>query len=158
MLFVDLVGSTALAARCPPTDVVALLNRFFSIVVDVVEEHGGGVNKFEGDAALCVFGAPVPRDDPAGAALCCARLLADRLAYKVGEAAEVNLHSRVPAGPALIAWEADRVIQYRIVDLKEGDNPLTWAVEGPQFPNFTLTAARMSSGRFAFSNTTSQLR
>ena len=76
------------------------------------------------------------------------RLLADRLTYKVGETAKVNLHSRVPAGPALIAWEADRVIQYRIVDLKEGDNPLTWAVEGPQFPNFTLTAARMSAERF----------
>jgi uncharacterized protein YfaS (alpha-2-macroglobulin family)/TolA-binding protein len=76
------------------------------------------------------------------------RLLADRLSYKVGETAKVNLHSRVPAGPALIAWEADRIIQYRISDLKEGENPLEWAVEGPQFPNFTLTAARMSSGRF----------
>ena len=76
------------------------------------------------------------------------RLLADRLTYKVGESARVTLHSRVPAGPALIAWEADRVIRYRIAELKEGDNPLTWAVEGPQFPNFTLTAARMSAGRF----------
>ncbi len=76
------------------------------------------------------------------------RLLADRLTYRVGETAQVKLHSRVSAGPALIAWEADRVIQYRIVDLKEGDNPLTWAVEGPQFPNFTLTAARMSPRRF----------
>jgi len=64
------------------------------------------------------------------------RLLADRLTYQVGETAEVRLHSRVPAGPALIALEADRVIRYRIAELKEGDNPLTWAVEGPQFPNF----------------------
>ncbi|HEY2155253.1 MAG TPA: hypothetical protein VGH33_06460, partial [Isosphaeraceae bacterium] len=76
------------------------------------------------------------------------RLLTDRLSYRVGEMARVNLHSRVPSGPALLAWEADRVIQYRIVDLKEGENPLTWTVEGPQFPNFTLTAARMSTGRF----------
>ncbi len=76
------------------------------------------------------------------------RLLADRLSYRVGETAQVTIHSRVPSGPALISWEADRVIQYRIVDLKEGENPLTWAVEGPQFPNFTLTAARMSTGRF----------
>ncbi len=76
------------------------------------------------------------------------RLLADRLSYRVGETARVNLHSRVPSGPALLAWEADRVIQYRIVDLKAGDNPLTWPVEGPQSPNFTLTAARMSTGRF----------
>jgi adenylate cyclase len=41
------------------------------------------VNKFEGDAALCVFGAPVPRDDPAGAALCTARKVAARLASDV---------------------------------------------------------------------------
>ena len=37
---------------------MALLNRFFSIVVEEVEAHCGWVNKFEGDAALCVFGAP----------------------------------------------------------------------------------------------------
>ena len=52
-----------------PHEVVALLNRFFSIVVEVVEEHGGWVNKFEGDAALCVFGAPSARPDAAGDAL-----------------------------------------------------------------------------------------
>jgi adenylate cyclase len=35
--------------------VVSLLNGFFRVVVDVVEAHGGAVNKFQGDAALCVF-------------------------------------------------------------------------------------------------------
>ena len=49
----------------PPQEVVELLNGFFGIVVEVVDEHGGWVNKFEGDAALAVFGAPVPLDDPA---------------------------------------------------------------------------------------------
>ena len=44
-----------------------MLNRFFGIVVDAVESAGGLVNKFEGDAALCVFGAPVDLDDPATA-------------------------------------------------------------------------------------------
>jgi len=39
-LFIDLVGSTALAARRSPEEVVSLLNRFFVVVVDVVEEHG----------------------------------------------------------------------------------------------------------------------
>jgi adenylate cyclase len=69
----------------PPTEVVRLLNRFFRIVVEVVEADGGLVNKFEGDAALCVFGAPVPRDDPAGDALRCARVLAGRLSSEVPE-------------------------------------------------------------------------
>jgi adenylate cyclase len=79
VLFVDLVGSTRLASELPPADVVALLNEFFGAVVTAVTEHGGSVNKFEGDAALCVFGAPLPREDAAGDALAAARALRARL-------------------------------------------------------------------------------
>jgi adenylate cyclase len=78
-LFVDLVGSTTLAARRPPTEVVELLNRFFRAVVETVEARGGFVNKFEGDAALCVFGAPVARENAAADALAAARELSARL-------------------------------------------------------------------------------
>ena len=77
VLFVDIVGSTAMAQHAPPDRVVARLNRFFAIVVDVVGRNGGWVNKFEGDAALCVFGAPAPQEDPAGCALAAARELTD---------------------------------------------------------------------------------
>jgi len=45
----------------------------------VIDRTGGFVNKFEGDAALCLFGAPVPRDDAATCALLAARLLHQRL-------------------------------------------------------------------------------
>jgi adenylate cyclase len=79
VLFVDLAGSTELAASRPPQEVVDVLNEFFCIVVAVVGEHGGFVNKFEGDAALCVFGAPLERDDAAGDALAAARELHRRL-------------------------------------------------------------------------------
>ncbi len=71
------------------------------------------------------------------------RLLTDRQRYKVGEQASVNLHSRGRAGTALLAWEAERILSYRIVTLKEGDNALSWQVDGAQFPNFTLTSTRM---------------
>ncbi|HEV8151311.1 MAG TPA: adenylate/guanylate cyclase domain-containing protein [Solirubrobacteraceae bacterium] len=79
VLFVDLIGSTSLAARRAPADVVRVLNDFFAVVVDVVGRHGGWVNKFEGDAALVVFGAPADHPDPAGAALTAARELRRRL-------------------------------------------------------------------------------
>jgi adenylate cyclase len=82
-LFVDLVGSTTLAARRPPTEVVELLNRFFRAVVETVEGRGGFVNKFEGDAALCVFGAPVARENPAADALAAARELSARLSREL---------------------------------------------------------------------------
>jgi adenylate cyclase len=78
-LYVDVIGSTALAEREAPERVVALLNDFFAAVVEVVDEHGGFVNKFEGDAALCVFGVPVPAADHAGRALRAARQLRARL-------------------------------------------------------------------------------
>jgi len=84
-LFVDIIGSTSMALAMPPTEVVRLLNRFFRVVVNVVEAEGAIVNKFEGDAAMCVFGAPVPRDDPAGDALRAARELAARLTRDVPE-------------------------------------------------------------------------
>ena len=80
VLFVDVIGSTAFSAEHDPVTVVEALNEFFAVVVAVVDEHGGLVNKFEGDAALCVWGAPLPHADPAGAALAAARVLVDRLA------------------------------------------------------------------------------
>jgi adenylate cyclase len=97
-LFVDITGSTAVALAMPPTEVVRLLNRFFHVVIEVVEENGGFVNKFEGDAALCVFGAPAPCDDPAGQALCAARKLAERLDREV---AEVGFGIGISAGRAV---------------------------------------------------------
>jgi adenylate cyclase len=98
VLFVDVVGSTTLAARRPPEEVVALLNRFFAVVVEVTGRHGGWVNKFEGDAALVVFGCPAPHDDCAGAALAAARELRDRLALAVPG---VRVGIGVSAGPCV---------------------------------------------------------
>ena len=76
VVFVDVIGSTGLAMRRRPHEVVALLNAFFALVVEVVEQQCGWVNKFEGDAALCVFGAPTARPDAAGDALRAARAAA----------------------------------------------------------------------------------
>ena len=98
VLFVDLIGSTSLAVRQPPAEVVALLNTFFRVVVEVVEEHGGWVNKFEGDAAMCVFGAPVARDDCATCALGASRRLRERLVAEL-EGADASIG--VSAGPAV---------------------------------------------------------
>ena len=79
VLFIDLVGSTTLATRLAPTEVVGLLNRVFDAVVTTAEEHHGWVNKFEGDAALCIFGPPAGDADHATAALAAARTLRRRL-------------------------------------------------------------------------------
>jgi adenylate cyclase len=78
-LFVDLIGSTALAEVLEPDAVVETLNAFFDAVVSVVAAEGGWVNKFAGDGALCVFGAPATQPDHAARALRAARRLHDEL-------------------------------------------------------------------------------
>jgi adenylate cyclase len=112
-LFVDVVGSTALAEHQPPERVVALLNRFFEIVVSVVDAHGGMVNKFEGDAALCVFGAPIEQRDHAARALAAARDLRARL-----DAAEAGLDAAigVACGDAVAGYVgAESRFEYTVI-------------------------------------------
>ena len=83
VLFVDLVGSTTLATEREPAEVVELLNRFFRVVVEEVDERSGLVNKFIGDAVLAVFGAPVELEDHATRALSAARAMSARFAEEV---------------------------------------------------------------------------
>ena len=97
ILFVDVIGSTTIASERDPQEVVDLLNEFFKVVVDTVHSHDGWVNKFEGDAALAVFGAPVPIDDAATKALCAARELVARLRDEV----ELDAGIGVSAGPVV---------------------------------------------------------
>jgi adenylate cyclase len=79
VVFIDLAGSTALAANSPPDDVAAVLNAFFRIVVGIIDKYGGYINKFEGDAALAIFGAPLTLDNPCAQALGAARSLREAL-------------------------------------------------------------------------------
>jgi adenylate cyclase len=96
VLFVDVIGSTQLVASRRPIEVVDLLNRFFGVIVDEVDRHHGLVNKFEGDATLAVFGAPVLLDRPEGEALAAARAIDRRLRHEVPEC---------PAGLGVAAGE-----------------------------------------------------
>ena len=85
MIFVDIIGPTQLVTGRPATEVVDLLNRFFAVVVEEVDRHHGFVNKFEGDAALAVFGAPNHLDNPEDEALAAGRAIARRIHEEVPE-------------------------------------------------------------------------
>jgi adenylate cyclase len=98
VIFVDIIGSTQLVTGRPATEVVELLNRFFAVIVDEVDRHHGFVNKFEGDAALAVFGAPNHLDNPEGEALAAARAIARRICE---EAPECEAGIGVAAGEAV---------------------------------------------------------
>ena len=79
VIFVDIIGSTQLVTGRPAAEVVDLLNRFFAVIVEEVDRHHGFVNKFEGDAALAVFGAPNDLDNPEDEALAAGRAIARRI-------------------------------------------------------------------------------
>lgn len=85
VLFIDLIGSTAYATERSPAEVVETLNKFLAVVVEEVDAQGGFVNKFIGDAALAIFGAPVDHEAHAVAALTAARRMAARLVEEVPE-------------------------------------------------------------------------
>ena len=65
VLFADLVGFTTLAEHRDAEEVRDLLSRYFELSREVVERHGGTVEKFIGDAVMAVWGAPTSHEDDA---------------------------------------------------------------------------------------------
>src|ERR1700749_2081612 len=65
VLFCDVAGSTALGESTDPEALRALLARYFERMKEIVERHGGTVEKFVGDAVMAVFGVPVVHEDDA---------------------------------------------------------------------------------------------
>ena len=80
VLITDIRGYTALTEQLGATEVVALLNSYFSVLVDVVLSHDGVIDKFMGDALLCWFGAPVPQADHTARAVAAADDMMQRTA------------------------------------------------------------------------------
>jgi len=60
IIFVDIRGFTAMAEGSDPDAVVDLLNSYFTMVTDIIIQHGGYLDKFVGDTVMGVFGALIP--------------------------------------------------------------------------------------------------
>ncbi len=63
VLFSDVRGFTTVAEELGPQGTVALLNDYFTIMVDCIQAQGGMLDKFIGDAIMAAFGLPVAHDD-----------------------------------------------------------------------------------------------
>ncbi|MCP3397368.1 adenylate/guanylate cyclase domain-containing protein [Bradyrhizobium sp. CCGB20] len=113
MFFSDLSGFSSIAETMTPGELVTLMNEYLSAMTDIIESHGGYVDKYIGDSIVAMFGAPA--DDPAHArnavhaALKCHEKLADlnannpafaghglshRIGLNSGEAVVGNIGSR----------------------------------------------------------------
>jgi adenylate cyclase len=73
VMFVDFRSFTAGARSRSPQDVVERLDGAFAVLVEILDRHGGIVNKFLGDGFLALFGAPFEAEDPAHRAVAAAR-------------------------------------------------------------------------------------
>ena len=85
VMFTDIRDFTGFAERSDARQVVATLNRLFSVIVPIVHAHGGHVDKFVGDGLLAVFGAPQRQPDHAEEALESAIEISSAVAGEFGE-------------------------------------------------------------------------
>lgn len=106
VLFSDIRGFTTLSEKHTPQEIVALLNRYFTLQVEVVFRHGGSLDKFIGDCIMAFWGAPL--DDPqhaqhaVAAALEMAEVL-QRFKQELGEQdAGFDVGIGIHSGPAVV--------------------------------------------------------
>lgn len=79
VLFSDIRDFTGISERVTPTEMLDLLNLYFTKMSDIVERHGGVVDKYVGDALMALFGAPVTRPREADAAMSAALEMCEAL-------------------------------------------------------------------------------
>jgi adenylate cyclase len=59
LIFSDIRGFTAMSEKSAPQEIVRMLNEYFELMVDVIFQHEGTLDKFVGDEIIAIFGAPV---------------------------------------------------------------------------------------------------
>ncbi|QOZ47366.1 adenylate/guanylate cyclase domain-containing protein [Bradyrhizobium sp. CCBAU 53340] len=79
MFFSDLSGFSSIAEKMTPAELVALMNEYLSAMTDIIESHGGYVDKYIGDSIVAMFGAPADDPDHARHAVAAALQCRDRL-------------------------------------------------------------------------------
>ncbi|TVR21453.1 MAG: adenylate/guanylate cyclase domain-containing response regulator [Anaerolineaceae bacterium] len=63
VFFADIEGFTGISERTDPQNLLSILNRYHHLIVDIVQAHGGTIDKFMGDAVMALFNAPLQQAD-----------------------------------------------------------------------------------------------
>ena len=104
VVFVDVVGFTKLAEKLDPEDVRRIMDPYYACVRAELERYGGTVEKFIGDAAMALFGAPAAHEDDAERAVRAANAVREAVS-RLGDEGSAKLQVRVgiATGEAIVA-------------------------------------------------------
>ncbi len=101
ILFCDIESFTQLTESLGPVNIVALLNAYFSAMVEILEQHGGVVTQFQGDAILATFNVPLVNPDHAANAVHAAREMLERMATRDFADESLNIRVGINTGPVV---------------------------------------------------------
>ena len=117
VLFSDIRGFTTLTEQLGPQGTVALLNEYFTLMVDCLQKEEGMLDKFIGDAVMAAFGIPVPHeDDPDRAVRTAIAMLTTLAKWNQQRAGEGKLPVNIGIG-----LNTDRVVSGNIGSQKRMD-------------------------------------
>lgn len=93
VMFLDIRNFTPMAEKFPAEVVVEILNRFLSLMSEVIVENGGTLDKYIGDAVMCFWNSPFPQEDYVFLPVKTALEILERLKPVVAEVEERYAHS-----------------------------------------------------------------
>ncbi len=105
VLFADIRGFTAISEKENPEKVVNLLNRYFSVMTEIIFDHGGTLDKYIGDGLMAIFGAPTASEEDALNAVKAAVTMQKRLAQLNSELSAEG-YANISVGIGLHTGEA----------------------------------------------------
>jgi adenylate cyclase len=121
LLFSDIRGFTSMSESRAPEEIVRMLNEYFELMVDVIFQYEGTLDKFVGDEVIALFGAPVPMQNAEVKAVQCAldmmRVLAEFNRTRAAEGQhEINIGIGINTGMVVTgAIGSSRALQYTAI-------------------------------------------
>ncbi len=124
VMFTDVAGFTTLSEKLTPVELVALLNEYLTAMTDIISKYDGIIDKYEGDAIMAEFGAPLPDEDHALKACCAAlemqeKLVEMRVKWRKEGRPELFMRAGINSGEVVLGnMGSDSVFDYTVM----GDN------------------------------------
>jgi class 3 adenylate cyclase len=100
--FSDIAGFSTVAERLDPESLVKRLNHHFTIIGAVIQEEGGIIEKYVGDAVMAIFGAPVPQRDHAARAVRAALRVQEALAAEANDPDSFSIRIGINTGACVL--------------------------------------------------------